>query len=190
MEDNREPETFKTCLQGVCFSLIVMLLGLGGLAVVCHNLFVQMPAEEQERETWLRVPATLETCFVTSRVSGGRHGTGGRSVSITYSYEVEGKRYVSDDLGRYTENDMQTMKHYSSYTYGEPARSTPEGLCCYVNPAHPNEAKLFLSPRQLPVVVYYLFAIGGLAVAFFGGAGMALYARDMVRLMTRRGSDK
>lgn len=183
MENNRQPESLKSCLQGIGFSFIIMLLGVAGLAVVCHNLFVQMPEEELERETWLRVPATLETCFVTSRVSGGRHGTGGRSVSITYSYNVEGKYYVSDELGCYTENDMQTMKHHSSYTYGEPARSTPEGLCCYVNPADPSDAKLFLSSRQLPVFVYYLFALGGLAVALFGAVGTALCGRDMVRLI-------
>lgn len=186
MEDNRQPETLKSCLQGICFSFIVMLLGLGGCAVVCHNLFVQIPEEEQERSTWLRVPATLETCFVTSRISGGRRGTGGRSVSISYSYELEGKRYVSKELGRYTETDMQTMKHYSSYTYGEPARRTPEGLCCYVNPADYGDAKLFLSPRQLPSFVYHLFALGGLAVAGFGAVGTALYGRDIVRLLTTK----
>lgn len=182
MESERD-NTVKECLYTIGGGLMFLAGAIGVLAGIWYIAMVDRPREDAQREQWLRVPAQLEVCYVNHGSPRGKRGVGSHTVHARYSYVVDGQLYHSEDLGTYHHEEEQMLQSCSGYSYDAPAKKTPEGLTCFVNPENPQEAKLFLAPSWVPMWVYPLAAVIALAFGAFCGYMTLGGIRDLFRLL-------
>lgn len=141
--------------------------------------FAKTSAEYSDMQTWVEVPATINSAeMVDNRRSRGIGKTKGSSrtmhkVVATYSYEIDGKKYASERVSLYKGSDGDSKHHHSVYDELKRHLDAHRPFRCFVNPDDPQQAVLYRDWRWNVSGLHLMHAV------LFGGLGLFLIGSSL-----------
>ena len=128
-------------------SFVTVFYIAGMLVVISMGIFLIWfgYARNEEVKDWVATPASLsiesieeaEHTYVALPIYSEK------TLKGSFYYEVEGECYISEDMGLYTDDDINAFMNNEDGTYAVELETT-----CYVNPSNPEQAVLFKNPEN------------------------------------------
>lgn len=130
-------------------------------------LLISTVLEAHEIKGWLRVPATILTAelHTNSDSDGSTY-----AAKATYSYEVNGRKYIKDRVSLHSGADNLGNFHHDAYALLSRHKESGEPFLAYVDPEDPDNSILIPDLRFGMLLMYAAFG------AVFGGAGFGIFA--------------
>lgn len=135
--------------------------------------------------SWVAAPAQIRDATVSRSQSHAfwQSREDKRLLSATYSYTFGGREYASSDLGWYTRRDEESLVPFSlqigTQTHDASAYADM-ALTCRVNPANPEQAKLFCNPETAALSKPIVISLFGLAMVLGTAANLLSSIRGKV----------
>ncbi len=127
------------------------------LFALVWNTFFTDNRTEEEMAAWARADAYINELEISA------HAFGYDIQVLKFSYSYRGKSYESDNAEGISLKQKKELRDLQKREQGELTDGKRSYYRCYVNPEHPEEAKLIYSPPLVSLKVLY---------ALCGGVGL------------------
>lgn len=152
----------KNSLPFVIFSMLFLLVGLAFLYAFFSEFIGWINANSWSLESGCINEAELDCRSMSSRsrgIRGSRGSSNSYSPKVSYSFEVDGKKYHGDRIifGNYYTKKEQALERLANYPKGKL-------ISVYYDPSNPSDCTL---DRGMKGIIY-VYLVGGLFATTFG----------------------